>query len=197
MLSPLLDNLARAFSGLPGIGRKTAQRLAIHLVSRKPELARELASALTEAVEQVGHCSQCRNLTEETFCQICRDAKRDETLLCVVESPMDVVAIESSGGYRGRYFVLFGRLSPIDGVGPEQLHLDALEQLVIDSPIQELILATNLTVEGEATAHYISEVVKRQGVSVSRIAQGVPTGGELEFVDGQTLGLAIRGRSHY
>ncbi len=197
MLSPLLDNLARAFGALPGIGRKTAQRLAIHLVSQKPEVARELSDALREAVDQVGHCEQCRNLTEEPLCQLCRDVKRDDSTLCVVESPMDVVAIEASGGYRGRYFVLFGRLSPIDAVGPEQLHLDSLEQLVTDLPVEEVILATNLTVEGEATAHFISEMVKRQGIRVSRIAQGVPTGGELEFVDGQTLGLAIRGRANY
>lgn len=197
MLSPLLDKLARAFAALPGIGRKTSQRLAIHLISQKPEVAVALSEALREAVDQVAHCSQCRNLTEEPLCQICRDPKRDDSLLCVVESPMDVVAIESSGGYRGRYFVLFGRLSPIDGVGPEQLHLDRLEQLVSDLPVDEVILATNLTVEGEATAHFISEMVKRQGVRVSRIAQGVPTGGELEFVDGQTLGLAIRGRANY
>lgn len=197
MLSPLLENLVKALSALPGIGRKTAQRLAIHLVSQKPDVARQLSSALTEAVEQVGKCQQCRNLTEQEICSICNDIKRDETLLCVVESPTDVLAIETAGGYRGRYFVLYGRLSPIDGIGPGQLGLDDLEQIVGNGKIEEVILATNLTVEGEATAHFISDRVKAQGAKVSRIAHGVPTGGELEFIDSQTLGFAIQGRASY
>ncbi|MBT5330468.1 MAG: recombination protein RecR [Porticoccaceae bacterium] len=197
MLSPLLENLVKALSALPGIGRKTAQRLAIHLVSQKPDVARQLSSALAEAVEQVGKCQQCRNLTEQEICSICNDIKRDETLLCVVESPTDVLAIETAGGYRGRYFVLYGRLSPIDGIGPGQLGLDDLEQIVGNGKIEEVILATNLTVEGEATAHFISDRVKAQGAKVSRIAHGVPTGGELEFIDSQTLGFAIQGRASY
>lgn len=197
MLSPLLENLVKALSALPGIGRKTAQRLAIHLVSQKPDVARQLSSALAEAVEQVGKCQQCRNLTEQEICSICSDIKRDETLLCVVESPTDVLAIETAGGYRGRYFVLYGRLSPIDGIGPGQLGLDDLEQIVGNGKIEEVIMATNLTVEGEATAHFISDRVKAQGAKVSRIAHGVPTGGELEFIDSQTLGFAIQGRASY
>jgi recombination protein RecR len=197
VLSPLLENLVKALSALPGIGRKTAQRLAIHLISQRPEVARELSSALTEAVDQIGKCQNCRNLTEQTICGICSDTKRDEKLLCVVESPMDVLAIESAGGYRGRYFVLYGRLSPIDGIGPSQLGLTDLENLVRDSGIEEVILATNLTVEGEATAHFISDRVKTLGARVSRIAHGVPTGGELEFIDSQTLGFAIQGRASY
>ena len=197
MSSPLLENLAKSLSALPGIGRKTSQRLAIHLVSQKPQLARDLSAALVEAVDKVGQCDRCRNLTEQPLCDICRDLKRDEALICVVESPMDVVAIESSGGYRGRYFVLYGRLSPIDGIGPQQLQLPKLERLVGEQPVSEVILATNLTVEGEATAHFIAERMRARGLKVSRIAQGVPTGGELEFVDGQTLGLAIRGRANY
>lgn len=197
MLSPLLENLVKALSALPGVGRKTAQRLAIHLVSQKPEVARQLSSALAEAVEQVGKCQKCRNLTEQEICSICSDARRDETLLCVVESPTDVLAIETAGGYRGRYFVLYGRLSPIDGIGPGQLGLDDLEQIVGEEQIEEVILATNLTVEGEATAHFISDRVKALGARVSRIAHGVPTGGELEFIDSQTLGFAIQGRASY
>lgn len=197
MLSPVLEKLVKALSALPGIGRKTAQRLAIHLVSQKPEVARELSKALSEAVEQIGKCQSCRNLTEQSICGICSDLKRDEKLLCVVESPMDVLAIEAAGGYRGRYFVLYGRLSPIDGIGPGQLGLNDLETLVRESQIEEVILATNLTVEGEATAHFISDRVKALGASVSRIAHGVPTGGELEFIDSQTLGFAIEGRASY
>lgn len=197
MLSPVLEKLVKALSALPGIGRKTSQRLAIHLISQKPEVARQLSAALTEAVELIGKCMTCRNLTEEGICSICKDVKRDERLLCVVESPMDVLAIETAGGYRGRYFVLYGRLSPIDGVGPSQLGLGDLEMLVRDGQIEEVILATNLTVEGEATAHFIADRVKSLGASVSRIAHGVPTGGELEFIDSQTLGFAIEGRASY
>lgn len=197
MLSPLLESLVKAFSALPGIGRKTAQRLAIHLVSLRPEVARDLSQALSDAVDQIGKCQCCRNLTEQSLCRICSDPKRDEKLICVVESPMDVLAIESAGGYRGRYFVLYGRLSPIDGIGPGQLGLQDLETLVSTGDIEEVILATNLTVEGEATAHFISDRVKALGASVSRIAHGVPTGGELEFIDSQTLGFAIQGRASY
>jgi|TARA_B110000483_G_scaffold216665_1_gene268413 recombination protein RecR len=197
MLSPLLESLVKALSALPGIGRKTAQRLAIHLVSLRPEVAIELSLALSAAVDQIGKCQCCRNLTEQSLCSICADPKRDEKLICIVESPMDVLAIESAGGYRGRYFVLYGRLSPIDGIGPGQLGLNDLETLVNTSGIEEVILATNLTVEGEATAHFISDRVKALGASVSRIAHGVPTGGELEFIDSQTLGFAIQGRASY
>ncbi len=197
MLSPLLESLVKALSALPGIGRKTAQRLAIHLVSLRPEVASELSMALSDAVDQIGKCQNCRNLTEQGLCNICADPKRDEKLLCVVESPMDVLAIESAGGYRGRYFVLYGRLSPIDGIGPGQLGLRDLDTLVSTCGIEEVILATNLTVEGEATAHFISDRVKALGGKVSRIAHGVPTGGELEFIDSQTLGFAIQGRASY
>lgn len=197
MLSPLLDDLARALATMPGIGRKTAQRLAIHLISQRPDAARGLVATLGTALDRIGHCQCCRNLTEEKLCGICRDTRRDDSVLCVVESPMDVVALEASGGFRGRYFVLFGRLSPIDGIGPDQLHFGQLESLVGEGVVREVILATNLTVEGEATAHYIAERLRTNEVKISRIAQGVPTGGELEYVDGQTLGLAIRGRAHY
>ncbi len=197
MLSPLLENLVKSLSALPGIGRKTAQRLAIHLVSQRPQLARDLSSALSEAVDNIGKCQNCRNLTEQGICDICADARRDQSLLCVVESPMDVLAIEMAGGYRGKYFVLYGRLSPIDGIGPAQLGLGELETRVRDGQVEEVILATNLTVEGEATAHFISDRVKALGARVSRIAHGVPTGGELEFIDSQTLGFAIQRRENY
>ena len=197
MLSPLLENLVKAFTALPGIGRKTAQRLAVHVISSKPEVARELSAALAQAVEQIGKCQKCRNLSETSLCSLCLDLKRDEKLLCVVESPMDVVAIENAGGYRGRYFVLYGRLSPIDGIGPLQLGIANLENLIRESAVEEVILATNLTVEGEATAHFVSDRAKALGAKVSRIAHGVPTGGELEFIDSQTLGFAIEGRASY
>lgn len=197
MLSPLLENLVKAFTALPGIGRKTAQRLAVHVISLKPEVARELSAALAQAVEQIGKCQKCRNLSETNLCSLCLDLKRDEKLLCVVESPMDVVAIENAGGYRGRYFVLYGRLSPIDGIGPSQLGIADLENLIRESAVEEVILATNLTVEGEATAHFVSDRAKALGAKVSRIAHGVPTGGELEFIDSQTLGFAIEGRASY
>ena len=197
MLSPLLENLVKAFTALPGIGRKTAQRLVVHVISSKPEVARELSAALAQAVEQIGKCQKCRNLSETSLCSLCLDLKRDEKLLCVVESPMDVVAIENAGGYRGRYFVLYGRLSPIDGIGPSQLGIANLENLIRESAVEEVILATNLTVEGEATAHFVSDRAKALGAKVSRIAHGVPTGGELEFIDSQTLGFAIEGRASY
>ena len=197
MLSPVLENLVKALTALPGIGRKTAQRLAIHLISQKPDVARDLSAALNDAVEKIGKCQRCRNLSEQTICRLCADEKREQKLLCVVESPMDVLAIESAGGYRGRYFVLYGRLSPIDGIGPDQLGIKDLETLVREEQVEEVILATNLTVEGEATAHFISDRVKSLGASVSRIAHGVPTGGELEFIDSQTLGFAIQGRASY
>lgn len=197
MLSPLLENLVKSLSDLPGIGRKTAQRLAIHLVSQRPQLARDLSSALSEAVENIDKCQNCRSLTEQDICDICADPKRDSALLCVVESPMDVLAIEMAGGYRGKYFVLYGRLSPIDGIGPAQLGLGELESLVREVGVEEVILATNLTVEGEATAHFVSDRVKALGARVSRIAHGVPTGGELEFIDSQTLGFAIQRRENY
>ncbi len=196
-LSPLLEQLVSALTCLPGVGRKTAQRMALHLLNRDAQGALHLADTLKEAVDRVGHCRQCRNLTELEVCNLCSDVRRQDDLLCVVESPLDVLAIEQSGQYRGRYFVLFGHLSPIDGIGPDELAIDKLEALLQKGQLQEVILATNLTVEGEATAHYIATRAHRLGISVSRIAHGVPTGGELEFVDGQTLAYAMQGRKSY
>ena len=179
---------------LPGVGPKSAQRMAFHLLERNREGGRALARALEEAATGVVHCRRCRMLTDGDLCEICSAPRRDATVLCIVESPADVVAVEQSGGYAGRYFVLMGHLSPLDGVGPDQLGFDRLEAQLDEGEIREVILATNPTVEGEATAHYIGELVARRGIRASRIAHGVPVGGELEYVDGGTLAHALAGR---
>ncbi len=193
-ISPLIDRLIEAFQVLPGVGPKGAQRMELHLLQRDRDGARALSNVLQEAVAKVGRCGACRNLCETELCNYCRDPRRDDTLLCVVESPADILAIEQAGGYRGRYFVLHGRLSPIDGVGPDELGMDELRARVQALAPQEVILATNPTVEGEATAHYISQLLKSQGITVSRIAHGVPIGGELEYIDGGTIVHALQGR---
>ena len=195
--SPLLSQLIESLMILPGVGRKSAQRMALSLLERDRDASLGLAQAIDKAISLIGRCQRCRNLTESDVCQVCNDHSRDAQLICIVETPMDVIAIESAGGFRGQYFVLYGRLSPLDGIGPEQLALDMLEQRVVDDAVKEVILATNLTVEGEATAHYISERLRAHGVEMSRIAQGVPTGGELEYVDANTLSLALAGRKTY
>ena len=192
--SPALQNLIEALRCLPGVGPKSAQRMSMHLLERDREGATALADALQVAMERVGHCSQCRNFTELDICEICVDQRRDRSTICVVETPADVVAVEQSGSYRGMYFVLMGHLSPIDGIGPEELGLDRFQRRVIDDGVREVILATNPTVEGEATAYYLTEMLQGGGVSVSRIAHGVPLGGELEYVDGSTLAHALSGR---
>ena len=192
--SAALTALIDALRALPGVGPKGAQRLAFHLLQEGRPAARGLAQALTQSLERVGRCSRCRMLTEGALCSICEQPSRDATTLCIVESPADVVAIEQSGGYRGRYFVLMGRLSPLDGVGPEQLGIQELETQLQEGSVREVILATNPTVEGEATAHFLSELVRAQGIAASRIAHGVPVGGELEYVDGGTLAHALAGR---
>ena len=192
--SPSLQNLMDALRCLPSVGPKSAQRMTLHLLERDREGALGLAAALRDAVEKVGHCSLCRNFTELDVCEICSDSKRDCTMVCVVETPADVLAIEQSGSFRGLYFVLMGHLSPIDGVGPAEIGLDDLQQRVIDEGVAEVILATNPTVEGEATAYYLADMLQPLGVGVSRIAHGVPLGGELEYVDGSTLAHALSGR---
>jgi recombination protein RecR len=192
--SPQLARLIEALRTLPGVGPKTAQRMAFHLLQEGRPGATALATALDAALASVVRCRRCRMLTEQELCAICLAPQRDATLLCAVESPADVVAIESSGSYRGRYFVLMGHLSPLDGVGPEQLGSRELEALLAEGQVRELILATNSTVEGETTAHYLSELAQRRGVRASRIAHGVPVGGELEYVDGGTLAHALSGR---
>jgi len=188
-----LDKLIAGLRALPGVGPKSAQRLAFHLLERDREGALALAEALQAAVENIGHCRICRLFSEMELCPLCQSDRRDHGIICVVETPADVLAIESGGFYRGRYFVLMGRLSPLDGIGPKQLGLQLLaEQL--NEQVSELIIATNPTVEGEATAHYLAELANEHGVKASRIAHGVPVGGELEYVDGGTLSHAFRGR---
>jgi recombination protein RecR len=193
--SPLIDQLIMALRCLPGIGPKSAQRMAFQILERDRSGGLNLAKMLEQAIDQVGHCQRCRTLSENKFCTLCANTSRDQNLLCIVESPADVVAIEQSGSYRGYYFVLMGRLSPLDGIGPEELGLDQLVKNLKDYPPQEVILATNSTVEGEATAHYLTEIIKQQHINTSRIAHGVPLGGELEFVDGNTLARALNNRA--
>lgn len=194
MFSPLIDELMSSLRCLPGVGPKSAQRMALHLLERDRVGAERLARSLHSAIEGVGRCRRCRTLTEQDECGICRNTRRDPSLLCVVETPADVLAIEQAGTYQGKYFVLLGHLSPIDGVGPEDIGINQLLQLLQQEPISEVILATNPTVEGEATAFYISERAKHLNVVVSRIAHGVPLGGELEFIDGGTLAHAFSSR---
>lgn len=190
----LIDNLIQALQVLPGVGPKSAQRMALTLLQRNRSGGTTLGNILLQAMESVKRCSVCQNLTESETCRVCRDTRRDSTMLCVVESPADVLAIEQAGGYRGYYFVLHGRLSPIDGVGPEQLGLDRLQARISEITPDEVILATNPTVEGEATAHYISRMVCSEVKKISRIAHGVPLGGEIEYTDGGTLTHALQGR---
>lgn len=192
--SPALGNLIDALRCLPGVGPKSAQRMTLHLLERDREGATALAQALADAVERVDHCQRCRNFTELDVCEICLDTRRDGKTICVVETPADVLAIEESGGFNGIYFVLMGHLSPIDGIGPAEIGLDAFHRRVVDEGIEEVILATNPTVEGEATAYYLTDMLHSEGVRVSRIAHGVPLGGELEYVDGSTLAHALSGR---
>ena len=179
---------------MPGVGRKSAQRIAFHLLERDRSGADELAKALSGAVAGIGHCTQCRMLTEHDLCNICSAPGRDDALLCVVESPADVMAVEDATGYRGLYFVLMGHLSPLDGIGPEELGMALLESRLRDSKVSELIIATNPTVEGDATAHYLADLAGKNRIQASRIAHGVPLGGELEYVDGGTLSHAFFGR---
>jgi len=194
LFSPLIKELIESLRCLPGVGPKSAQKMALYLLEREHQGADRLASALRNALDKVGRCSSCRTLTEESECSICRDDERDPKRLCIVETPADVIAIESAGTFDGRYFVLLGHLSPIDGIGPEELGLDHLEKMVEYNQVEEAIIATNSTVEGEATCHYIAEKLKSKNINVSRIAHGVPMGGELEYVDGNTLALALEGR---
>ncbi|MEM9056915.1 MAG: recombination mediator RecR [Pseudomonadota bacterium] len=192
--SPLLAQLIEALRCLPGVGPKSAQRMAFHLLERNRQGGTALAAALEAAVRDVGHCERCRMLTEQPLCGICSLARRDASALCIVESPADVVAVEQSGGYGGLYFVLMGHLSPLDGIGPEDIGLDRLERRFDEGEVKEVIVATNPTVEGEATAHYIAELARRRSIRATRIAHGVPVGGELEYVDGGTLTHALAGR---
>jgi len=192
--SRLIGRLIEALRCLPGVGPKSAQRMAFQLLEYNRDGGRQLAEALTQAMDRVGNCRECRTLSEDPVCTLCANERRDRSLLCVVETPADVQALEQSIGYRGLYFVLMGHLSPLDGIGPEALGLELLETRLASGEVKELILATNPTVEGEATAHFVSEMARVQGVRTTRIAHGVPMGGELEYIDGGTLSHAFAGR---
>ncbi|MCX7099492.1 MAG: recombination mediator RecR [Methylococcales bacterium] len=190
----LLGQLVQNLCCLPGVGPKSAQRMAFYLLQRDRIGARKLAETLLQALDTIGHCQQCRTLSETAVCELCADNSRDDSLVCIVESPADVWVINQATGFKGRYFVLHGRLSPLDGIGPDELGLDILEQRLASGTVKELILATNSTVEGEATAYFINEIAKKHQVPANRIAHGVPMGGELEFIDSGTLSHAFNGR---
>lgn len=192
--SPLLADLVEALRCLPGVGAKTAQRMAFHLLERNRAGARNLANRLSLAVDRIGNCTRCRAFSEEPVCALCANSGRDRSLLCVVETPVDQLAIEQATGFRGQYFVLLGRLSPLDGLGPKEIGLDMLAARLAEGEIRELIVATNPTVEGEATAHLLAQLARAADVSASRLAHGVPLGGELEFIDRGTLAHAFGGR---
>lgn len=188
---PALELLIESLRCLPGVGPKSAQRMAYYLLQRDRQGANKLAIALDSALQVVGHCKLCNTFSEHPICPLCESDQRDSTVLCVVEMPTDLMMLESTRAYNGMYFVLMGRLSPLDGVGPKEIHLDKLIKRAQDGVVQEVILATNYTVEGDATAHYISELLRARGVKVSRIARGMPMGGELEYVDSGTLAQAM------
>lgn len=192
--SPLINRLIESLRCLPSVGPKSAQRMAYHLLEHNRQGASQLAHDLLEAIEHIGHCEQCRTLSEKTVCDICNNQGRDQSVVCIVESPADVQAVEQVAGYRGVYFVLMGHLSPLDGIGPVELGLDILAKRLDTGTITELILATNPTVEGEATAHYIAEMAATRSIKATRIAHGVPIGGELEYVNSSTLSHAFHGR---
>ncbi len=193
----MIESLNKAFCALPGVGSKTAQRFVYHLLERNRDGGMKLAKALEDAMEHVKHCSSCRTLSEKEICNICANEVRDSSQLCVVETPTDIHAIEQSGIYKGKYFVLSGYLSPIDGIGAAELGMDDLEKKLQDKNINEIILATNATIEGEVTAHYISNMAKQFDIQITRIAHGIPIGGELEYADINTIAHALSGRKDY
>lgn len=196
-VSQLLNQLMMALRCLPGVGPKSAQRMALHLLERDRNGAQRLIGALQTALDRIGHCRQCRNLSETELCELCVNPRRDRSLLCVIEAPADVLAVEQATGFQGLYFVLMGHLSPLDGVGPAELGLEILESRLDEGEVREMIIATNPTVEGEATAYYVAELARERGVRATRIAHGVPLGGELESVDGGTLAHAFAGRRDF
>ena len=198
MFSKLTTQLIDALRCLPGVGPKTAQRLAFYLLDNKRDQGKKLARAIEEAMQNIGYCQECRTFTEKQYCDICDNPSRDRSLLCIVETPADLFAIEQTHSFRGIYFVLMGHLSPIDGIGPQELGLNQLNQrLKNDQKVKEIILATNHTVEGEATAHYLTELIQPLKLKITRIAHGIPLGGELEFVDAHTLANALTRRTQY
>ena len=192
--SKVISRLIESLSHLPGVGPKSARRMAYYLLERDRQGARSIAASMVEAADKIGHCQQCNNLTENELCDICSSSSRDSTKLCIVETPAELQSIELAGIFRGVYFVLMGHLSPLDGIGPQELGIDRLEVLLEAGEVTEVVLATNLTVEGEATAHFISELVRSKDILATRIAHGVPVGGELEYIDRNTLTEAFAGR---
>ncbi len=196
MSSLLLNELIEALRCLPGVGAKTAQRMAFHVLERDRAGAKKLAEKLVAAVDRIGNCTRCRTFSEDRICITCANTQRDTSLLCVVETPVDQLAVEQATGYRGHYFVLLGRLSPLDGMGPKELGIDLLATRLGEGEVRELILATNPTVEGEATAHLLGQIARAAGVRATRLAHGVPLGGELEFIDRGTLAHAFGGRQN-
>ena len=193
--SPILQDLVNAFKGLPGIGVKSARRIVFNLIQQNQEKALFLSDAIKNALDNINECANCRMYTDSEVCEICSDQKRDSALLCVIESPADMIAIENSMSFNGRYFVLMGKLSPLDGIGPDQLKLDKLESIIKDGSVKEIILANSPTIEGEATASYILSLIEDTDIEATRIAYGVPMGGELEYVDSSTLTQALNNRS--
>ncbi len=195
--SPSLVELVTALTCLPGVGQKSAQRMALYLIERNQKGASRLANAMLGALEKVGHCERCRNFSDTDICEICSSDKRNSSTLCVVETPADVLAIESSGAFQGTYYVLLGRLSPLDGIGPGQLGLDELENYLADGSVEEIILATSATVEGDITAQFVADIARKTSIRTSRLARGIPLGGELEYVDSGTLSRALSGRQQF
>ncbi|MEI8571907.1 recombination protein RecR [Methylomonas sp. LW13] len=193
----LLKELIQSLCCLPGVGPKSAQRMAFHLLQRNRDGGMQLSKMLAKAVNEIGHCRECRTLTEAELCEVCANPLRDAETICVVESPADVWVIDQATTFKGKYFVLHGRLSPLDGIGPDQLGFELLEQRMASGQIKEIILATNSTVEGQATAHFIGEVAGKLNIRATRIAHGVPMGGELEFIDSGTLAHAFNGRREF
>jgi recombination protein RecR len=195
--SPLTNQLIQALRCLPGVGPKTAQRMAFHLLDRERENGKYLAQIIDQAMQHIGYCQNCRTFSETDICKLCANKSRNPNLLCIVETPADIVAIEQTASFSGHYFVLMGHLSPLDGIGPNELGMEQLKQRLSETKIEEIIIATNHTVEGEATAYYIAELAKPFGIKTSRIAHGVPLGGELEFVDSRTIAEALNHRTLY
>lgn len=193
----LLDQLVEAFQCLPGVGVKTAQRMAFHLLERNRPRGRVLATTLRDALHKIRHCDRCRNFTELALCSICSDPSRNPGQLCIVEGPADVRLLESNTDYRGRYFVLMGRLSPLDGIGPDEIGLPRLEEMLEAEPVEEIILAIGTTVESDVTAHVLNEMAQKREIKVTRLARGVPVGGEIEYLDPGTLSMAFDGRTRY
>ena len=195
--SPSLAELVTALTCLPGIGQKSAQRMALHLIERDQNGARRLAASMLDALEKVQHCKRCRNFSDTDLCEICSSSKRNSSSLCIVETPADVLAIETSGAFQGTYYVLLGRLSPLDGIGPDQLGLDLLENYLARGGVEEIVLATSATVEGDITARFVADIARRSDIKTSRLARGIPLGGELEYVDSGTLSRAFSGRQNF